>query len=589
MALGRAFIEVHADTAPFARELATELERIVGSAQVQTRVRESARKTGESASEGVGQGIRRNRRKVSDSLDDAFNTALGSGALGRLVKGIVDTIDDGLSGLPAEIKAVLGAALVVAAPIAFALGAGIAQAIGAGLLLFGGAGLGVLIGAQFDEVRNAAADVLTDLRTEFLQAASAFTGYFYVALDAVRDRFAELQPELVLIFAQITRTLEPIVDSIFDAFEFALPGISAAFANITDFLGPLREGLGLIGQEVGDFFELIATHEDAPRVFGDILLSVAQLLDIFTAFVETGLEWYGVLLDIGQALGFIAKETTTFQEFTGGAQRATNGAIRFNGVIQATTTELEAETKAAQEANRALNELTRNLFSAAQGQIDFERGLRSLTESVKENGRSLDITKESGAQNAEALLNLARVALTTRDTQIALTGDVDAAQAAFEAQRAKIYEVARQMRLSEADTRKLIGALLGLPPPKNTGISNQSITNLRSALSLLRAILPLLPGLSGVGGAIPQYADGGIVSRPTLGLVGEAGPEAIIPLSNPARAAEVMNEAGLSGMAGSPVVNVYIGNEQIRDYIVAETNQQLTAAARAMTYGTRGF
>jgi hypothetical protein len=30
---------------------------------------------------------------------------------------------------------------------------------------------------------------------------------------------------------------------------------------------------------------------------------------------------------------------------------------------------------------------------------------------------------------------------------------------------------------------------------------------------------------------IPRFADGGIVTQPMLGLVGEAGPEAIIPLS----------------------------------------------------------
>jgi hypothetical protein len=30
---------------------------------------------------------------------------------------------------------------------------------------------------------------------------------------------------------------------------------------------------------------------------------------------------------------------------------------------------------------------------------------------------------------------------------------------------------------------------------------------------------------------IPKYAEGGIVNKPHIGMVGEAGPEAIIPLS----------------------------------------------------------
>jgi hypothetical protein len=46
-----------------------------------------------------------------------------------------------------------------------------------------------------------------------------------------------------------------------------------------------------------------------------------------------------------------------------------------------------------------------------------------------------------------------------------------------------------------------------------------------------------VPGIGQVGGFsldtpnIPRLASGGIVTRPTLALVGEAGPEAVIPLS----------------------------------------------------------
>jgi hypothetical protein len=41
----------------------------------------------------------------------------------------------------------------------------------------------------------------------------------------------------------------------------------------------------------------------------------------------------------------------------------------------------------------------------------------------------------------------------------------------------------------------------------------------------------LFDALKGVGGKIWPFANGGIVTQPTLGLIGEAGPEAVIPLS----------------------------------------------------------
>jgi TP901 family phage tail tape measure protein len=48
-----------------------------------------------------------------------------------------------------------------------------------------------------------------------------------------------------------------------------------------------------------------------------------------------------------------------------------------------------------------------------------------------------------------------------------------------------------------------------------------------------------------------EHALGGVFTTPHVGMVAEAGPEAIIPLSNPARAAQVMAQAGLSGTGGS--------------------------------------
>lgn len=51
----------------------------------------------------------------------------------------------------------------------------------------------------------------------------------------------------------------------------------------------------------------------------------------------------------------------------------------------------------------------------------------------------------------------------------------------------------------------------------------------------------------GKGGKVAIHGSGGIFSTPHLGLVAESGPEAIIPLSNPGRAASIMSAAGLGG------------------------------------------
>ena len=62
------------------------------------------------------------------------------------------------------------------------------------------------------------------------------------------------------------------------------------------------------------------------------------------------------------------------------------------------------------------------------------------------------------------------------------------------------------------------------------------------------------------GGGIPKMAEGGIVSRPTLALIGEAGPEAVVPLSKMGSGGGDVNinvTGGLSTSAeiGQSVVN----------------------------------
>lgn len=56
-----------------------------------------------------------------------------------------------------------------------------------------------------------------------------------------------------------------------------------------------------------------------------------------------------------------------------------------------------------------------------------------------------------------------------------------------------------------------------------------------------------IPGIGGKGFSIPRMATGGIVTRPTIALIGEAGPEAVVPLGS-----------GGTGLGlGNVTINVY--------------------------------
>ena len=63
-------------------------------------------------------------------------------------------------------------------------------------------------------------------------------------------------------------------------------------------------------------------------------------------------------------------------------------------------------------------------------------------------------------------------------------------------------------------------------------------------------------------GKIPGLADGGIVTGPTLAVVGEAGPEAVIPLSK-------MNQMGNVTIN----INANVADERLGDVIVNALRQ----------------
>ncbi|HWJ72120.1 MAG TPA: phage tail tape measure protein [Kaistia sp.] len=127
-----------------------------------------------------------------------------------------------------------------------------------------------------------------------------------------------------------------------------------------------------------------------------------------------------------------------------------------------------------------------------------------------------------------------------------------------------------------------------------------------SSIALGAALKPIESGVGGLlsgivgqagttafakGGVVP-FADGGVVSRPSyfplgkgLGLAGEAGAEAILPLQ---RGADGRLGVGAGGGSGNVTVNVAIQTPDAASFRKSEA--QVTASlARAVGRGRRGL
>ena len=98
-------------------------------------------------------------------------------------------------------------------------------------------------------------------------------------------------------------------------------------------------------------------------------------------------------------------------------------------------------------------------------------------------------------------------------------------------------------------------------------IVNRIVDGIRSvAGNIGSAVLGAIPGAGTIGkaagfiGNVLPFADGGIVTAPTLGLVGEAGPEAIIPLNQ---------LPGMMAGGGGQPINIYVTSADPQAVIAA--------------------
>lgn len=88
------------------------------------------------------------------------------------------------------------------------------------------------------------------------------------------------------------------------------------------------------------------------------------------------------------------------------------------------------------------------------------------------------------------------------------------------------------------------------------GMLNAAISKINNALNFTIKI-PAAPDVHINAGKIPYLAAGGIVSKPTLAMIGEAGPEAVVPLSGAhgRRAAAAMGGSGFASIDPSDMAD----------------------------------
>lgn len=598
--LGEAYIAVKADMRPFTRDLKKEVEKVVKDAEGNL---------SKGLTESLSKGAHEAGGKASDEFSDEFekktkkrfgNKNEKKPWMISVAAALAGALDDGISALPMQAKAAIVGGILLALPlISGALATAVSGAIGAGV-----AGLGILLAFQFEEVQTKAIGIFTDLREFLAKVAQPFVAETLAGLDRIGLAFMDWGPQLRRIFAIGADFVEPLERGILGALDKFIGSISKIAPKLLPFVDELSDGFEIISESLGDFLEILAsTGEDGQVAFRDLIHLTSDFIINLAYLIKALAEVYGWVRKISLAVPYLSPLAMWFNASDQAAASAGQYGASLDDLtyqIDGTVTATKAQEKALKDAAKAMDTVRDAAFKLIDANINYEEALDRLDESLEKNGKTLDITGDKGRENMRALgkaIQTAQEASEQAYQQGKLSNEQAIAQ--YQHEIDQIIKVGKAHGLTEEAIRREYGAaidLVNITVPKKSWLDDLMQKAATAAAQLERAnhaasqLSSSLP--SGGTRAFSEFAEGGIVNGPTPAIVGEAGPEVIIPLSQPGRAAQLAQQSGLTAMLGSggtPTVYVFVGNDQLETYMVKVVDRNNRAMGTAMAYGARGL
>jgi len=368
----------------------------------------------------------------------------------------------------------------------------------------------------------------TDFANGLVKINDAFAGMPTPATNAITKvgKFGKLIGELINPISLFVNGLQAIGSGMFDAeqetgaYNKAL-GLSAQQAmRVADAGGALRKGLN-----------------DAK----DGATGAKKEVDSFATALK---EKLGEAVDTAKEK--LAEAQGEFDGFATKVSDAVKGALDFNAALEAGDYGFKGFLDALRDQVKGVVEYSVNLGKA------LEMGL-----SQDALGYVLDAGNVAGAEIALELIKGGQTAIDETNALVAAAqqaADKVGIQAAERWYKTGVDQAQFIVNGLEAELTKLT--------PKLMAKMDEIAAKLKRSVNIDVVVTERVNRIvSTISSSIPKMADGGIVTGPTLAMIGEAGPEAVIPLSqmgNMGGSGVTINVAGglsTSAEIGQSVVN----------------------------------
>lgn len=384
------------------------------------------------------------------------------------------------------------------------------------------------------------ADAFGDLSEKAMKAATGqskeFADAFNLLNIELRTASGALRP-INEIFIDVQRGLSLIADTTARA-ALAQTLFGGKADNLGQILGRTATEFAALNKEADAFAvdvspKTIAAFESLDREAAKLSLSIKQAflpigefvvrsLNAFIATVKTGA---AAGLNFRTALVFVNELTKQFKETQ---EVATNTGQKYSVMLGEITTSAtkytDAQVKAITETER-LDALWKSAATSGEGIFQIRDATEKLPTTLEE------ITVKTGELAAIEFHGVERL----------LAGLIQAELFTVNLTQ-KFLSLAQVLQQGIADgifdavtgARSLDGALEQVGRTLRDEIL-RTLTEIASK-EILRGLFSLIPGggiFSNIGGQLLGFQHGGIVTEPTLAMLGERGPERVIPLAHP--------------------------------------------------------
>jgi hypothetical protein len=569
--VGRAYIEIHADSKPFAKELGVEIEAIAKSAETG----QKSRSAGQSVARGVIRGASRTMRREGRGI---FSTLLDD------LAGRRGTVFGAFTRAGFRLGKDFAGALTGGAQAGFKGGFGLLNALGSSIGNVGGkGGLGAFVGAaiaglvagaivlvqQLVGLTNALfliPGALSAIALSVIPVVVAFHG-FGTAISALlsgdlqgfNDALKTLTPSAKKVALEFQKLLPLFHDLHTIAQESFFKGIVGDFKRLGDALGPVFksgfEDVATAAGKIADSFLKLFSSPQGQTFFKNMF----TLADVFVEAIGPGIvslvnglmsvasgstdELSNIFVGIGQGLAEFGlwldriSKNGKLQDFFNSMTKAFDALMMVSGIVWTLASALFGSNPEDLERNKIVLELLGGVIKQLSDFLKSDLGKHGLT--------ALFIILVAIAGVFSGILQL-------------------------------ILSIAGALEWAGEKLGAFYAFLTGKPAP---------------AKPVFIPGAPVPPNIKyqPAPGGGKGHADGAIVSSPEVARLAERGPEVVIPLTNPRRAMALMAQSGLNELAGGGTgdVNVYIGNEKIDAHVERVQAKGFNSFARNVKYTRR--